>query len=307
MKSPAHSLVTLRIFTASAHHLSFSRAAEAVHLTQSAVSKHVKALEERLGVELFVRHARGLSLTEAGRIYLDEIAPALEQVDRAAARIQALRADENRFALGVPPAIADWLTPRLAAFLDRHPALTVTIRPRQASGAQGGAARSVAPDAEIRFGDGRWPGARARYLIGREVSLVASPALLARRRLREPLDLARPGAPALLRHVLVPHAWAEWSAAVGLERDALDVAEAPEYEQYSVLLPAVLAGLGVAVAPRFLVATPLEAGTLVAPFGEIATSRFGYHYVVPDRLRHSRPVRLLGEHLAREARRGANA
>jgi LysR family glycine cleavage system transcriptional activator len=300
-----HSLLTLRIFVASARALSLSRAAEGLNLTQSAASKHIRALEDRLGVALFTRHARGLGLTEAGAAFLGGAEAALAAIEGAEARVAALLRQGNRIAFAVPPAVAGWVAPAVAAFMRRHPDVTVVMRPRLPSAA-GGATEAAPPDAEIRFGEGGWPGMRSRYLLGRETCLVGSPALLAELRLASPADLAARGAP-LLRHVLVPQAWPAWLAAMGLPPGAADPSGASDYEQYSTLLAAALAGLGLAVVPRFLVADHLRAGTLAAPFGEVVRLQAGYHLVIPDSHWRSTPLRLFADHLAREAARVGRA
>lgn len=295
----AHSLLTLRIFVAAARALSLSRAAEALNLTQGSASKHIKALEERLGVALFTRHARGLLLTEAGLAYLEGVECALAAIEAAEARLADLRRRGDRITLAVPPAVAGWVAPAVAAFMQRHPGFGIVMRPRQPAATSPAGA---SPDAEIRFGAGAWPGMRARYLLGRETCLVGSPALLARLGLTRPADLAQRQLP-LLRHVLVPQAWPAWLAAMHLPPDTLDKAEPSEYEQYFTLLPAAIAGLGMAVVPRFLAVEHLRAGTLLAPFGEVVRLEVGYHLLIPDALRHGRPLRLFADHLAREAAR----
>ncbi len=257
------SLLTLRIFVVSARTLNLSRAAEALNLTQGAVSKHVKALEERMGSALFTRHARGLQLTEAGRAYLGGIQAGLAAIDEAEARVADLRKCGNRITLAVPPAVAAWVVPAIAAFMTQHPDLTVVMRPRIPSAQPG--ATAVPPDAEIRFGEGGWPGMRSRYLLGRETCMVGSPGLMASLGLTRPADLAARRVP-VLRHILVPQAWPTWLAAMQVSPDAVEATIASEYEQYSTLLAAALAGLGAAVVPRFLAAEHLRAGSIVAPF-----------------------------------------
>jgi DNA-binding transcriptional LysR family regulator len=301
-----HSLLTLRIFVASARALSLSRAAERLNLTQSAASKHIRALEDRLGVALFTRHARGLGLTEAGAAFLGGAEAALAAIEGAEARVAALLRQGNRIAFAVPPAVAAWVAPAVAAFMRRHPDVTVVMRPRLPPAAKDAPAAEAAPDAEIRFGEGHWPGMRSRYLLGRETCLVGSPGLLAELRLASPGDLAARGAP-LLRHVLVPQAWPAWLTAMGLPPGAADPHGASDYEQYSTLLAAALAGLGLAVVPHFLVAAHLRAGTLVAPFGEVVRLQAGYHLLIPDSRGRSTPLRLFAEHLAREAARVGRA
>ncbi|HZF77632.1 MAG TPA: LysR family transcriptional regulator, partial [Acetobacteraceae bacterium] len=125
VKTATHSLLTLRIFVASARSLNLSRAADRMHMTQGAISKHIKALENRLGMDLFTRHARGLQLTDAGLAYLEGIEPALAAIDGAEARLAALLHQGDRITLAVPPAVAGWVAPAVAGFMQRHPGITV--------------------------------------------------------------------------------------------------------------------------------------------------------------------------------------
>jgi LysR family transcriptional regulator, glycine cleavage system transcriptional activator len=307
VKSSARSLTTLQVFVASARLLSFSKAAEAVHLTQGAVSKQIKALELDLGVELFTRHAKGLELTDAGKAYLEQIAPALDRLTLAASRLTDYSRNINQLAIGVPPAIAEWAVPRLVDFMAQHPDISVSIRPRQRAQLRPvGATVSDALDAEICFGEGPWPNRHARYLLGRDVSLVASPVLVTRLGIRYLTDLPVVKPP-LLKNVHVPTVWQSWAEAVGLKKDALALKDATEYEQYAVLLPAVIVGMGLAVVPRFLIESHLRSGALIAPFGEVVRAHPGYHLVVPRSLRRHRPLELLTEHLSLEARRTTSA
>jgi len=137
MKGSRNSLTSLRIFAAAARTLNFSRTAEAMHLTQSAVSKHIAALETRLGCALFKRMSTGLRLTHAGAVYLERIAAALRLIDEAEAMVSH---PNTRVALNlaVSPSFAQFcLIPALPEFFERHPGVRVNVRPRLLSGSSG--------------------------------------------------------------------------------------------------------------------------------------------------------------------------
>ncbi len=272
------SLVPLRAFMETARLLSFSRAAESLGITQSAVSKQVQALEQQLGVQLFERHRRALVLTPAANAYLPYAAEALARLEegRLAARLST--GEEPPYTtleISASPAFAaQWLIPRLGRFLGTgERKAQIRLRPRLPD------LRPAAEhfDLEIRLGGGRWPRAHASYLLGREMALVASPVLLQGRRIRMPADLS--GLP-ILGRAQRGYDWAEWSAAIA-------PGWSPEghanliFEGFSVLVPAAVAGLGLAICPLFLVLEELETGRLVRPLGECVRARHAYHAVVP--------------------------
>lgn len=289
---PPFSLVTLQVFIAVARLGSFTRAAEAMHLTQSAVSKHVAMLEDHLGVPLLTR-AGGVALTEPGQVFLDEVEPAVDQIARAVQRVGRAPPSPASVTFLAPPAVLQfWLVPLLPRFAAEHPHIDLRLSPRLLSSR---AARTDL-DAEIRFGTGIWQGARSQYLFGREMCVVASPELCRRRGLRDYRDLQ--GLP-LLRHVLYPTAWAEWNATLAPEV-ALD-ASGQEYDHYAVMLEAVQAQLGVAIMPRLLVRKYLASGELTAPFDEVMVGSSGYYLVLRETTSPSPAVRTVADWLKARA------
>jgi DNA-binding transcriptional LysR family regulator len=217
-----------------------------------------------------------------------EIEPALAAIDGAEARLAALLHQGDRITLAVPPAVAGWVAPAVAGFMQWHPGITVVLRPRQPSAQRGGPGAN-APDAgaEIRFGDGSWAGMQARYLLGREaVWWSAGPGLASRadcaqghRRAAATHPAACPGAPGLARMDGCDGPRARQAACRGGFRIRA-VLDAPGSR---------LAGLGLAVVPRFLVAEHLCSGALVAPFGEVVRLQAGYYFVIPKALRAAVP------------------
>ncbi|WP_073107526.1 LysR substrate-binding domain-containing protein [Pollutimonas bauzanensis] len=289
---PSFSLITLQVFVAVARLGSFTRAAESVHLTQSAVSKQVALLEAHLGVSLFIR-AGGVSLTGAGREFLEAVEPALDRIARAAERIGRAEAEQAVVSLLAPPAVLQyWLISLLPQFVREHSGIDLRLTPRLLNASS----PRLDLDAEIRFGSGGWQGARARYLFGREMCVVASPKLLARRPLHAPDDLA---GQLLMSHVLYPTAWSEWRNAMGasIELDA----NRQQYDHYSLMIEALQAELGIGLVPRLLVRKFLASGELVAPFDEVMVGSSGYYLVLRDAATNPVALRTVGDWIKAQA------
>ncbi|WP_454688287.1 LysR substrate-binding domain-containing protein [Achromobacter aloeverae] len=273
MKGSRQSLTSLRIFLSAARHLNFSRAAEALSLTQSAVSKHIQALETRLGVSLFKRLPTGLRLTYAGALYLERVGAAMRLLDEADALVAGPGA---RVALNiaVSPSFAQFcLIPGLREFFDAHPDIRINVRPRLVHGRE----KAERFDAEIQLHTGHMSGMSAQYLCGREMALVGAASLFAGRPVRDVDDLA--DVP-LLKRAQRGYGWDEWKSQVAPLWPG-PAATAPEYEGFSVLMPAVLNGLGVAIAPLCMVLDPLREGVLQRPLGEMVEGRYGYYLMRP--------------------------
>ncbi len=274
MKGSRNALVSLRVFVAAAQRLNFSRTAEDLHLTQSAVSKHVQALEHKLGVALFKRTPTGLRLTYAGAVYRDKVATALTLLDEADAEVAHPDARVN-LNIAVSPSFAQYvLIPRLPAFFAQHPKVRLDIRPRLMSPREQGERF----DAEIQLHTGHVSGMQCQYLCGHAMALVAAPALLQGRRLAAPQDLS---GFTLLKRAQRGYGWDDWRAAMAPDW-AGPGPQAPQYEGFSVLMPALLHGLGAAIVPLCLVADQLRDGSLVRPFGESVEGRYGYHLMLPQ-------------------------
>ena len=273
MKGSRNSLTSLRVFLVAARQLNFSRTAEDLHLTQSAVSKHIQSLEERLGSALFKRTPTGLRITHAGAVYLEKISAALRLIDEAEALVAHpdVRVNLN---IAVSPSFAQFcLIPRMREFFDLHPEVRLNIRPRLMVPRD----KHERFDAEIQLHTGHVAGMSSSYLCGREMGLVIAPSLAKAHRLRTSEDLS---SVTLLKRAQRGYGWDDWQAEMAPGWDGPG-AHAPEYEGFSVLLPAVLNGLGAAIVPLCLVRAQLEAGTLVRPFGETVLGRYGYHLMVP--------------------------
>lgn len=262
----------LRAFEAAARHLSFTRAAEELHVTQAAVSHQIKGLEERLGMRLFRRLNRSLLLTDEGqRLFL----AARDAFERLAEAVEGLRARDTGGPLTVsvlPSFAAKWLVPRLSRFQERYPDIDLRITALE---------RLVDlvrddVDVAIRFGSGKWPGVRAEMILEDRVTPVCSPALA--ERLREPADLAHV---TLLHETMEPMRnfpdWAAWLRAAGVT--GVDVSRGLRFSHTHILLQAAIDGRGVALGQSPLAADDLAAGRLVAPFDLSLPVGYAYYLV----------------------------
>jgi LysR family glycine cleavage system transcriptional activator len=187
MARPLPPLNALRDFESAARHLSFSRAAEELHVTPAAVSHQIKALEDHLGIRLFHRRNRAVHLTEAGESYLAVVRDAFDRLSAATVRL-AEHDRVGQLVIAVLPSFASkWLIPRLPRFRTLAPEIDVTVAAsHDMVDLVGGQA-----DLAIRYGRGAWPGLKALRFLAEEVFPVCSPRLLNDGHpIREPDDLA---------------------------------------------------------------------------------------------------------------------
>lgn len=269
-------LNAVHTFEAAARHLSFHRAAEELHVTPSAVSHQVRALEEFLGVRLFNRLARQVVLTTEGQIYLPPVRAALDQIHSATERVAAAK-DHGPLTMSVSPTFATgWLVPRLSRFQVAHPSIEVRLNLVRSATEPADFSRSDV-DLVIRYGNQDNPGLRSIRLIVEELLPVCSPALL-----DGPTPLRRPQD---LRHVTLLHAlprvdqWRQWLTAAGV--GGVNAERGPKFHNTPLTLEGAIAGMGVALADRRLVARELKSGRLVAPFDITLPSESAYYLIYP--------------------------
>ena len=268
------SLSALAAFEAAARHGSFTRAAEELNLTQGAVSRQVAHLEKVLGVSLFERVKKRVSLTAAGAAYANEIRDGLSRLAAATVSAMAFRGAAGVLHLAILPTFGTrWLIPRLPRFTEAHPGITINFTTRLVPF---DFAREQV-DAAVHFGAENWPGARLHRLMGEEVVPVAAPSLLARIGITEAADMLR--AP-LLQQSTRPRAWANWLEQQGLAPERALMG--PRFEQFAMIAQAAVAGLGLAIVPRFLVEEELRSGSLVIPIDRPVTGKDGYYLVYPE-------------------------
>ncbi len=286
------SLNGLRAFEAAARHLSFTRAAGELNVTQAAVSHQVKTLEERLGLPLFRRKNRQLILTEAGQTLLPAMTDALDGMEAAIGRIQ--RDDESGIltVATMDSIAATWLMPRLRDFRSRHAEIDV----RLATSDELEDYDRMRIDVGIRLGPGNWDGLQATRLMNEEVFPVCSPALL-----QQGIPLETPSD---LRHFTLIHDdmlidWRVWLECAGV--GDIDPTRGPGYQHSNLVVQAAINGDGVALGRSVLVSDALEKGLLVRPFALALPATWPY-YIVATPASFDRPkVRAFREWLLAQA------
>ncbi len=267
-------LNALRAFEAGARHLSFTKAAQELHVTQAAVSHQVKLLEEDLGVSLFRRMTRKLALTEEGRALMRVAGEALDAIAAEAARLRDAPGGRTLSLSLIPTFGVKWLAQRLGRFWALHP--EIDLRLHHSIHLVDFARDEV--DAAVRWGGGAWPGVEAVYLMRAGLVPVCSPALCK-------------GPPALnvpddLRHHTLLHErdyvdWAQWLAVAGARE--VEARRGPIIDDPSVLHQAAIDGQGVALESESIVRADLEARRLVKPFDVDLDRDNAYYLVAPPR------------------------
>ena len=240
-------------FEACARHQSFTAAAAELHLTQSAVSRQIRALEDRLETELFVRERQTVRLSAAGQAYAQEIRGALQRISNATLGFRT-NPQGGTLNLAILPTFGTrWLAPRLPQFFSAHPGITLNLTTRLSQFDF----QLEAVDAGIHFGLAHWPGAELELLMSETVIPACSPQMLAHYQFAAPADVLR--AP-LLHLASRPDAWRRW-----LEQQGCHVAQAPGmlFDQFATAAQAATSGIGVALLPKFLIERELAQGELV--------------------------------------------
>jgi LysR family transcriptional regulator, glycine cleavage system transcriptional activator len=271
-------LADLHAFEAAARHLSFTRAASELGVTQGAVSQRVRKLEETLGLRLFKRLARALRLTAEGEILAKAVRDGIDRIDVGLGAIGGTPQQRRgtTLTLSVAPGFAcRWLLPRLARFRARYPDIEVRLEAedRLANFAGDGV------DLAIRCGKGTYPGLQADLLMSDAVFPVCNPTLLERGpRLVRPEDL--------FSHVLLHDSrtesdgggsgWNHWFASAGLPVRRHD---GPRFSNAHLAIEAAISGLGIALGRATLVNDELIEGRLVRPLRHAAPTIFSYYLV----------------------------
>ncbi len=277
-RSPYHGIPPMRAlkaFEAAARHLSFTRAAEELCVTQAAVSQQIRHLEDMLGAPLFKRMHRKLMLTEDGQKFLPDVREALDILARATRSIHPT-VDPSTLTISVLPSFASkWLVPRLWKFHEQHPEIHIHV---SAFDWLVDFDNNEA-DLAIRSGRGSWPGLVAHPLLSEDVFPVCSPELLQG---EHPLDRVEN----LKYHTLLHddfsrEDWFVWLKAVGVEHP--DPRGGLTYSHTSLMLDAAIRGHGVALGRTPLVAEDLREGRLIRPFDFSLPADFAYYLVYPER------------------------
>ena len=265
-------LPSLAAFETAARHQNFAHAGEELHLTASAVSHHVRKLEAWLGVELFQRHARGVTLTVEGRQLADSASSALADMDGVLRNLRAAP-DEHHVRISTLHSLTNaWLLPRLSGFTAAHPHIQLSLDTDTtlARFDKGG------PDLAIRQGPGHWPGLTAVLLMNEMLFPVAAPTLHGIDTVVSAADIAK----LPLVSDLARQGWHDWFRAAGVHAIKLD--ERYHFSDTTDALNAAACGLGAALARERIVAPYLTSGRVVQLPGPPLVARWSYYVVYPN-------------------------
>lgn len=283
------SVAGLVAFEATARHLSFSRAAEDLCLSQGAVSKRVRQLEQVVGVPLLARTRHQVCLTDMGRAYLAQIRQLLEDLEVNTEALRTRARGRDRIVLASPLSFASrWLVPRLQRYRDAHPDIALEI-------ATGSEADGIA-DCHIHLGRPHEQDVVVSPLFDLDWTPVASPALRDHLAIQAPSDLSRARR---LSQSDMTGLWAAWFAMTGSE--PVQTATLT-FEGFELAIAAAIAGHGVAILPRALIARELMAHDLVVLFQGTDLNERGYHLAVPARLVGDPAITGLAQWLTSQAR-----
>jgi LysR family glycine cleavage system transcriptional activator len=282
MRRKIPSLQALACFDAAARHESYTRAAQELALTQSAVSRQISTLEDFLGLPLFRRTRHGVVLTDAGNQYARQIAPRLQALERDTLDAMSGQGTGGAINLAAVPTFATrWLIPRLPDFGRSHPDVVVHIETRTRPFMFSDTVFDAAIYAGTPMQMHQWAGTRATALVPEVVIAVCAPTLLGSQRF---LDASAVAALPLLQQSTRPEAWRQWFAAAGVvDAVAQPVALAgPRFEQFSMTAAAAVAGMGVALVPRLLIGAELARGELVVANPLPVPGERHYYLVHPE-------------------------
>lgn len=255
-------LNALLAFEASARHLSFTSAGLELRVTQAAVSHQVKALEEQLGVKLFRRLPRGLTLTDEGLVLLPVLTETFDRIQTTLGQFTGGKFHEAVTVGAVGTFATRWLLPRLPSFRKTHPNIDLRIYANNNRVDLAGEGLDFA----IRFGDGSWHGTDAIELLSAPHSPACAPEIA--KRLQQPADLLKE---VLLRSYRIDE-WERWLASAGITSAQ---ARGPVFDSSANLAEVAIEGQGVALLPIRMFARELESRQLVQPFkNEIALGQY---------------------------------
>ncbi len=273
---PSHSV--LRSFECAARHGSFTLAAEELDLTQSAISRQVKDLEDVIGASLFRRVGRRVVLTKAGQQLADDVAVDLENLQQTIMRAISAGKQGTAIRVAVLPGFASrWLIPRLPEFTELHPDIELSFSTR------------LEPfdmtrerfDLAVHFGNENWPDTDMRLLSSETMVAVAAPSFID---VHSISSLDRLVSVPLLHMETRPTVWSQYFEEVGLQHDT--ALSGKYFDQFSMVIAAAVAALGAALVPTYLIEGELSSGRLVPLSSATVTTRNSYYLVTPSNRRN---------------------
>jgi LysR family glycine cleavage system transcriptional activator len=293
----------LKVFDAASRHLNFSRAADELGLTPAAVSHQVREMEDQLGLVLFIRTSRSMRLTDAGALFRDAAAEALDGLGAAVVKARKLARGVTQLRVTMDGTFASkWMVPRLDRFRTSCP--DIDLRFDISYDLRDFDVDDI--DVAIRFGTGKYPGVRTHRLFDNVIIPVCSPQLL---KSGPPLDTPRD----LLRHTLIHIEWSRqgvtwpnwrmWMAAAGVED--FDDRQCQVFAESSFVIQAAIEGNVVALCDFSMVANDLSTGRLIRPFelGIRVTPEFAYHLAYPEEAEGDQRITAFRDWIVDEAAR----
>jgi len=281
-------LNSLKSFEAAGRLLSFTRAAQELNVTQAAVSHQVKVIEEYLGISLFNRYPRRLSLTLQGKALLPEV---IEAFDRVSSAISTIKLDQPSNTLSVrlaPSFAAKWLSPRLKYFWLQHPEIDLCLY--HAHPAVDFEREDI--DLAVTYGKGDWPGVVADALLSLDFYPVCTPAFMNN---DKPLSDINNLHYYTLLHDATYECWTDWLKLAGV--DGINTRKGTIIDDTNVLIQAALDGQGVVLGSTTFVQDHLESGRLIKPFDITLRNEFAYYVVCPPDHLNNPAVKIFKEWL----------
>lgn len=267
------SISALRCFEAAARHQSFTLASDELDLTQSAVSRQVKELEQIVGAQLFRRTGREVVLTRAGARLAKDVGDELESLRRIMMRAVSAGNMHDTLRIAILPTFANlWLIPRLPDFFEKQPGLEISFATRL----EPFDLVSEQIDLAIHFGQENWPNTEMRKFFSEKMIPVAAPAFVREHNINSLEDLSE----TMLIHLSSrPSSWQEYMAQVGLNEQGYLTGK--YFDQFSMVITAAKASLGTALLPRYLIEREIENGELVVLSDRELLTENNYYFVTP--------------------------
>ncbi len=285
-------LTSLRAFEAAGRHLSFTLAAAELKVTQAAISHQVKALEEHLGMSLFLRLPRQLELTAEGAQLLPVVRSAFDEISESVATLRDQSATAPVTVRLAPSFAAKWLSPRLEDFRRQYPRIELSLT--HSNEVVDFARQAI--DLAVTYGDGDWPGVVAETVLSIDFFPVCAPEFLQG---EHPLTT-----PENLKHHTLLHDanqrnWADWLELAHV--DGVDPKRGTVVDDTNVLIQAAMDGVGIALGSTHFVADRLASGRLVRPFKPVLHDKGAYYIVCPERHLERNEVRAFRDWLLNQS------
>ncbi len=284
MKRKLPPLNAIKAFEASARYLSFTKAAEELCVTQGAISRQIKLLEDYLGVSLFQRLSKNLVMTEEAKIYSKDIGAAFDSIQIATDKISSRLIDDDMLIINALPSFSSyWLTPNIQDFTKKYPGINIRIVTgddlvTDFSG--------MNADVAIRIGNHPFANVENYKIMDEHMLLVCSPELIA----GKDFTIESINQYPLLEHIGLPVVWDQWKKEIGI--DITLRKRTLGLEHFFMLLEAVRQGYGFAFIPDFIVRKELQAGRLINPLNIIHKTKLNYYLLYPERIRNLKKIQL---------------